>query len=434
MERTFVAYIGIDWSDRKHDICLYDPNCEQREYSVIGAQPQEIANWVATLQQRYGNSPIAICLEQKRGPLIYALCQYDNLVLFPINPRTVSNYRRAFQPSRAKSDPVDAQILIELLLKHPDKIPPWQPASCEMRALRQWSESRRMLVGEKVRLTNRMTAALKNFYPQVLDWFEDKDTQVFCDFMSQYPDLHSAQAASAEELTQFFQAHRVIRRSAIERRIHQIQTAGIPLTEDPGIVKPMQWLVQTLVIQLKALLHRLDELNQTIEQLFQSLPDAAFFDALPGAGPHLAPRLLVAFGDDRSRFGSAQAFMSYIGIAPVKEESGKKRWTHWRWSCPKFLRQSFVEWADQSRRHSLWANAFYQQQRRSGKSHPKAIRALAYKWGRILWRCWQDRVPYDEDRYLAALQRKKSPLVAMLVQSAAEVTTSAGGECSNSRV
>ncbi|WP_205369761.1 transposase [Thermoleptolyngbya sp. PKUAC-SCTB121] len=180
MERTFVAYIGIDWSDRKHDICLYDPESAQREYSVIGAQPQEIANWVATLQQRYGNSPIAICLEQKRGPLIYALCQYDNLVLFPINPRTVSNYRRAFQPSRAKSDPVDAQILIELLLKHPDKIPPWQAASCELRALRQWSESRRMLVGEKVRLTNRITAALKNFYPQVLEWFEDKDTQVFC--------------------------------------------------------------------------------------------------------------------------------------------------------------------------------------------------------------------------------------------------------------
>ncbi len=176
----------------------------------------------------------------------------------------------------------------------------------------------------------------------------------------------------------------------------------------------MQWLVQTLVIQLKALLPRLNEINQRIEQLFNSLPDAAFFDALPGAGPHLAPRLLVAFGDDRSRYTSAQAFMSYVGIAPVKEESGKKRWTHWRWSCPKFLRQSFVEWTDQSRHHCQWANAFYQQQRRVGKSHPKAIRALAYKWGRILWRCWQDRKPYDEEYYLAALKRKDSPLIAYL--------------------
>lgn len=423
MDTDFVAYVGIDWADRKHDICLYDATTEKREYSVIDAQPQDIAIWVNGLQQRYGNASIAVCLEQKRGPLIYALCQYENLVLFPINPRTVSNYRRAFQPSRAKSDPVDAKILIDLLLKHRDKIPPWQPASAEIRALRQWTESRRMLVGEKVRLTNRITAALKNFYPQVLDWFEDKDTQVFCEFLNQYPDLQSAQAASADELRQFFKSHKVIRHSAINRRIAQIQTAGPPLTQDPGIVEPMLWLVQTLLIQLKALLLRLDDLNQIIEQLFHSLPDADFFDALPGAGPHLAPRLLVAFGDDRTRFTSAQAFMSYVGIAPVKEESGKKKWTHWRWSCPKFLRQSFVEWADQSRRHSQWANAFYQQQRRAGKSHPKAIRALAYKWGRILWRCWQNQTPYDEERYLNALTRKKSPLMVVLCTSSIDAAS-----------
>lgn len=318
---------------------------------------------------------------------------------------------------------VDSKILIDLLLKHRDKILPWQPASCELRVLRQWTESRRMLVGEKVRLTNRITAALKNFYAQVLDWFEDKDTQVFCEFLNHYPDLQSAQAASADELRQFFKTHKVIRQSAINRRIAQIQTSGPPLTQDSGIVEPMQWLVQTLLIQLKALLLRLDHLNQIIEQLFHSLPDANFFDALPGAGPHLAPQLLVAFGDDRTRFTSAQAFMSYVGIAPVKEKSGKKKWTHWRWSCPKFLRQPFVEWTDQSRPHSQWANAFYRQQRQAGKSHPKAIRALAYKWGRILWRCWQNRTPYDEEFYLNALQRKKSPLIVVLSTSSVDTTS-----------
>jgi transposase len=144
------------------------------------------------------------------------------------------------------------------------------------------------------------------------------------------------------------------------------------------------------------------------------LLDADLFATLPGAGPHLAPRLLVAFGSDRSRFTSAQAFMSDVGIAPVKEESGKKRWVHWRWSCPIFLRQTLVEWVNQSRRFSPWAQAFYQQQKRAGKSHQKAIRALAYKWGRILWRCWQNREAYDEQKYLAALVRKESPLVALL--------------------
>ena len=328
-QNQYAAYIGIDWADRKHDIHLYDPVTGQTEDSIIGARPQEIKDWVMRLQQCYGNAPLAVCTEQKRGPLIYALCQYENLVLYPINPRTVANYRKAFQPSRAKSDPVDARILVELLLKHGDKLPVWKPESAQIRALRQWVESRRMLVGEKVRLTNRITAALKNYYPQVLDWFEDKDTRVFCNFVKQYPSLKAAQAASTEELTQFFRTHGVVRRSAITRRLKQIATSGIPLTEDIGIVEPMQWLVEALMGQLKLLLVKLLELEAKIEGLFSSLPDAALFAALPGAGPHLAPRLLAAFGSDRSRFTTAQQMQRYSGIAPVRESSGKKNWVHW---------------------------------------------------------------------------------------------------------
>jgi hypothetical protein len=44
----------------------------------------------------------------------------------------------------------------------------------------------------------------------------------------------------------------------------------------------------------------------------------------------------------------------------------------------------------------------------------KSDTALAYKWGRILWRCWQDNVPYDEEKYVAALRQKQSPLVKRL--------------------
>jgi transposase len=410
----YVAYIGIDWADRKHDIALYDCTTDTWEERVIQSRPQDILDWVTQLRQRYGNGLIAVALEQKRGPLLYALCQYDNLVLFPINPRTVANYRKAFQPSRAKSDPVDARLLVELMRKHPDKLEIWKPGCPQHRALRQWVESRRMLVGEKVRLTNRITASLKSYFPQVLDWFEDKDTLVFCEFLERFDDVKAAQAATADELTEFFRRRQVVRRSAINRRLQHIQAAGPPLTEDEAIVVPAKALTLGLIALLKVVLTQLAEFNQRIAELFESLPDAALFRALPGAGPHLAPRLLAALGEDRSRFPSAQAFMRYIGIAPVKEESGKKCWVHWRWSCPIFLRQTFVEWVDQARRHSEWSQAFYRQQKQAGKSHQKAIRALAYKWGRILWRCWQDGKPYDESTYLEALRRKKSPLVKLL--------------------
>jgi transposase len=309
-----------------------------------------IAAWVEGLRKRYGNALLAVCLEQKRGPLVYALCQYENLVLYPINPRTVANYRKAFQPSQAKSDPIDARILVELLRKHGDKLLAWQPESAQMRALRQWVESRRMLVGEKVRLTNRL-----------------------------------------------FQQHRVIRRSAIARRIEQIAASGIPLTEAPGIVEPMQWLVQTLIGQLKLLLVRLTELTLKIDQCFTRFSDATWLATLPGAGEHLAPRLLAAFGEDRTRFDHAQQMMCYFGIASVKESSGNKNWIHWRWSCPIFLRQTFVEWANQSRHHCVWAQAYYKMQRSKGKAHPAAMRSLAFKSIRILFRCWKNREAYDTD-------------------------------------
>jgi transposase len=412
--QNYVAYIGIDWADRKHDIALYDCTSDTWQESTIKTRPQDLLDWVNQLRARYGEGKIAVAMEQKRGPLLYALCQYDNLVLFPINPRSVANYRKAFQPSRAKSDPVDARLLVELMQKHPEKLVCWVAGCPQTRALRQWVESRRMLVGEKVRLTNRIAAALKTYFPQVLDWFEDKDTLVFCSFLEQFPSVIDAQAATPQQLTQFFRSHQAGRNSAITRRIQQIQQAGPPLTRDEAIVVPAQALTCALIALLKVVLTQLNDFNAKIVSLFESIPDAELFSTLPGAGPHLAPRLLVAFGAERDRFASAQAFMSYVGIAPVKEESGKKRWVHWRWSCPIFLRQTFVEWVNQSRRFSPWAQAFYIQQKHAGKTHQKAIRALAYKWGRILWRCWQDNTPYDEEKYLAALSRKKSPLTKLL--------------------
>ena len=339
--------------------------------------------------------------------------KYDFVVLYPINPATVAKYRRAFQPSRAKDDPTDAQILVELLLKHHEKFTPWQPESGEIRTLRQMVELRRTLVKDKVRLTNRLTACLKNYFPQVLDWFVDKDTLVFCDFLSQWSTLAAVQSESEESLRQFFVSHHSHYAKTNARRIETIQMAT-SLTDDPAIIEPMEQMVLALIRQLKPLLASIKDFDKQIEQSFNQQPDVELFRSLPGAGPHLAPRLLVAFGEDRSRYKCAQDLLQYAGIAPVTERSGQKHWVHWRWSCPKFLRQTFIEWASQSRQFSFWAKAFYDYQKRQGKTHQMAIRALAFKWIRILFRCWKDRVEYDEAKYLMALRKKGSPLIAEL--------------------
>jgi transposase len=154
-----------------------------------------------------------------------------------------------------------------------------------------------------------------------------------------------------------------------------------------------------------------------IQQLFAGHKEAFIWQSLPGAGPTLAPRLACAFGRQRARYQSARSIQQYSGIAPVTERSGKNQyWVHRRWSRPHFIHQSFFEYASQSALHCAWAKAFLQQQKAKGKTHPTAVRALAFKWQRIMFKCSRDRVPYQETTYLKSLKQRGSPLAAQLNQ------------------
>src|SRR5499433_1702549 len=192
---AFAAFVGLDWADAKHDVCLQAAGTAQREFLSLEHSPEEIHAWVQTLRTRFHGQPVAVCLELTKGPIVSALRTYDFLVLFPVNPLTVAKYREAFTPSRAKDDPTDAELQVELLLKHRDKLTPLSPQSPTMRALAHLVESRRRLVGDNVRRTNRLPKALKNYFPQVLQWFDDKDTPLFCDVLSRWPTLKAAQRA-----------------------------------------------------------------------------------------------------------------------------------------------------------------------------------------------------------------------------------------------
>ena len=120
-------------------------------------------------------------------------------------------------------------------------------------------------------------------------------------------------------------------------------------------------------------------------------------------------------GTRRDRWTTAAELACFSGIAPVLERSGKSVWIRWRYFCPNFVRQSFHEYAAESIKHSFWARAYYQQQLAKGKTHHAAVRALAYKWIRILWKCWQTSTPYNEVKYLEHLRKKGSPLLNYIV-------------------
>ena len=405
----FTAIIGIDWADKKHDVCVHVTATGKRELSQIPHQSEKIDDWARSLYQRYGG-PMAVALELSKGPIVAALQKYDFFVLYPINPSSLASYRKTFTPSGAKDDPTDAAYIMDLLLCHPDKFCPLQPQSVEMRALMTLVEHRRRLMDDRVRLTNRLRNALKQYYPQALEWFDRIDTPLFCDFIRRWPSLAQARRARKATLEKFFREHNMNRQALLEKRIAAIKSA-VPLTCDDGVVVPYRVLALTLVEQLEVMLVCLDHFDEEIAALAPQHPDFVLFDVLPGAGPSLAPRLLVAFGEQRERFENAAEIQKYAGIAPVTERSGQSTWIHWRWQCPTFLRQTFVEWSAQTINKSYWAGLYYYQQRGKGCSHQAAVRALAFKWIRILYRCWKTRTPYDEAKYLKALQERGSPLL-----------------------
>ena len=414
----YAAYIAIDWADREHTLCLYDPSTGRKRSSTLKQSPEAISAWATDLRHRYSGRPIAVCLEQSRGPLIYALLQYDFFVLYPIHPKTLAKYREAFSPSLAKDDPTDTDYMLELIIKHRERLRAWRPDDEQTRTLRLLVEHRRRLVGDKTRLSNRMTALLKAYFPQVLSWFPDLDTDIACDFLLQWPSLEALHKVRRATLEKFFRAHHSARQEKLEERLRSIRES-IPLTTDRALISSSVVMIRALAAQMKTTVAAIKQFDREIDEVCSAHEDFHLFESLPGAGTVYASRLLAAMGTDRARWESADEVVRYSGIAPVVERSGQSCWTRWRYFCPKFIRQSFHEYAGESIKHSFWARAYYESQRAKGKSRQAAVRALAYKWIRIIYRCWQTKTPYNEVKYLESLRRNGSPLLTFAAQQPA---------------
>jgi transposase len=403
-----VAYIGLDWADERHSVHLQTAD-GRLEHLELEQKPAVLHEWVAQLQQRFGGGKIAVALEQRKGAVIHALLMYDGFVLYPINPKALARYREAFTTSGAKADPRDSELLLDLIVRHGDKLRAWVPDTVESRKLQALCEQRRKLVNQRVALTNRLTSLLKQYFPQALEWVGDLASVQACDFLTRWPTLADVQAARRTTVRRFYDDHNCRKRAVVDARLAAIADAR-PLTTDPAVIEPLSLSVQTYATQLRTMLAAIRTFDARIAEVFATHTDRDIFGSFPGAGDVTAPRLAAAFGTDRSRWGSAAELQAHSGIGPVTERSGKSMWVHHRLACPKFVKQTFHEFADQSIRFSRWARAYYDQQRARGNDHHAALRALAYKWIRILFRCWKERRPYDEARYIEALRHRGSPL------------------------
>jgi len=386
---------------------LQVPGKPDRQSGNIEHTPESVDVWAAELRLRFAGQPVAVALEQSRGPLVFMLAKYDHLIVFPIHPTMLANYRKSFRPSGAKDDPSDAGLLLDVLTLHRNKLRRLNPDTPETRTLQFLVEERRKFVHEKTRYSNRLTSHLKMYFPQVLEWFDEIGSNIAAEFLERWPSLDKLQRARPATIERFFIDHNSRNAERIAERLEQIRNA-VPATNDEAVIASCSAAVVAWASLLRQLVIAIAEYDEKIDSLAREHPDYTLMNSFPGAGPALTPRLIAALGSQRDRYQTACEIQCYSGIAPVVASSGKQHWVHWRWSCPKFLRQTFHEWALHSVAYSQWARDYYDDQRARGKRRNTVIRSLAFKWIRILFRCWKDRKPYVESTYCAALMARKS--------------------------
>lgn len=409
-----VLWAGIDWADQKHCVVTCRPDGSDFQQHWVDQKAQKLDEFFLELQKQHPTGPIGVVLEQSRGALLYALLKYPFLRLYPVNPRCLSDFRRAMTASGAKGDPSDADLLCELGCKHGERLRALELEDEATRQLVLLNEHRRGIVDEQTGLGNQLGSALKCYYPLILELFADHlVAPIALDFLERWPNLATAQKAKPGVLRAFFHKHNGRSEEKIEERIRAIAEAQ-PLTNDAAVIACMQLLVQTLITRLRAVQASIAEYDERIKVVFASHTKAQVFASFPGAGPVLAPRLAAAFGTSEANFPDPYAMLCWSGVAPVQIQSGKSKVVNCRWARPRFLHQTFVEYARISVRFCSWAREFYQSRTEKGWGQFRIYRALAFKWIRILWRCWKDNVRYDEAKYLAGLQKRGVQLYASL--------------------
>jgi hypothetical protein len=250
-EEEFAAHIGIDWADRKHFWAMRTAEGKLQRGELVNT-PEAIQIWAAELAQRFGGRPVAVALEQSRGAVIAMLSMYAHLVLFPIHPNTVANYRKALYPSGAKSDPQDADLILELRRTHPDKFRRLDPDTVETRKLQFLTEERRKLVNQHTSELQRLLAWLKQIFPQILQWFEDPGCAMVGAFLLRWPTLPALQKASPKVLRRFFTQHNCRSEEAIQERLQKIPLAVVATT-DAALVESASMSIQNSVRLLEVI-------------------------------------------------------------------------------------------------------------------------------------------------------------------------------------
>jgi len=393
-------FIGLDWADEHHDICVITDTGKQIGSLRIAHTPegfQNLKDFLLSITGPVDKEEIACIIETNHGLLITWLLEAGYPV-YPVNPKTIDRHRR---PSGAKTDKIDAYLLAKYGRSEMADLRRLEPDSAIVAELKALTRDQDSLIRSQTRLVNQLTACLKAYYPVALKLFSKVQQRCTLAFLQTYPTPQEAMAASAGQIAQVLKEAGHPTAASVAPKIleilHQPQ-----LTADAITIRTKARLMLVLVKQLLPLVEEIAHYDKVIQELFLTHADSTVFRSLPRAGKRLAPRLLAEIGDDPDRYADAASLQALAGTSPVLFESGNYSKPHRRYACSKPLRNALQQFAWQSTQTAGWARDYYRRKRKEGKSHTVAVRALANVWVRIVFAAWTKKEAYQTTTFEAA--------------------------------
>jgi transposase len=390
------ASAGIDWASEEHALCVVDAAGQKLAGELFAhdeAGLRELFARMRALEVR------RVAIERPDGLLVDRLLEAGFEVL-PVHPNALKATRPRYEAAGGKSDGFDAFCLAELARTDSHRLRALAPHSDETKALKALTRTREDLVKARVRLGNELRAQLQAFWPGAAEIFFDVDSSIALAFLERYPSPADARGLGVKRLEGFLARHRYSGRRPAAELLDRLRSA--PEGRAGALEsEARRGAVLSLVAALRPIVAQIAELTSQIAGAVRAHPDGQVFLPLfkDPKSTITAARLVAEIGDDRSRYPSAEALAADAGMAPVARESGKRKVAAFRWACDKRLREAVACLADSTRHHHPWAREVYARARSRGLDHPHAIRVLGRAWLRVLWRCWQDEVPYDPAKH-----------------------------------
>lgn len=390
------TFAGIDWASEEHALCVVDEEGMTLEGEMFAHDEAGLSELIARMRAL---GVVRVAIERPDGLLVDRLLEAGFTVL-PIHPNKLKATRPRYEAAGGKSDGFDAFVLAELARTDSHRHRALVPNSDETKALRALTRTREDLVGARVRLANELRAQLDAFWPGAARIFADVDSPIALAFLQRYPAPADARGLGERRLEGFLARNGYCGRRSAAELLERLRSAPAGRAGEME-AEARRGAVLGLVAALRPIVDQIRELTSQIAGAVRSHPDGKVFLPLfkDPKSVITAARLVAEIGDDRSRYPTREALAADAGMAPVARESGKRKVASFRWACDKRLRDAVACLANSTRHTHPWARSVYLDARARGLEHPHAIRVLGRAWLRVLWRCWQDEVPYDPAKH-----------------------------------